>query len=199
MEGNGSSRTPLSTPPWWAYPLLLPGPLLAWHDVIAHELARVPGAPGGFASPALAWAGVAVLAAGLLAETAFYGILWAARGRRLPFRASALVLLQLSMLEALASGILQWAPATGPGFAAGWVLAGPRLAWAGGAPGGFLSAFGSCGVLTFVRIALWAWAQAEGVGRRWREAAVTVGTVWLATHVAQGWLMELLRGRSMPS
>ena len=30
-------------------------------------------------------------------------------------------------------------------------------------------------------------------------AATMVALVWLASHVAQGWLMELLRGRSLSS
>jgi hypothetical protein len=198
MNEREWDRTPAraAAPPWWAWPILLPGPLLAWHEVVARELAQVPDAPPWFASPALAWAGVGALLAGLLVETAFYGMLWAARRLRLPFASSFLVLLQLSMLEAFATAILTWAPGDGAGHAAALWLAGARAAWAGGAPGGFGSAFGSFGVLTLVRMALWAWAQAEGTGRRWREAAPMVAAVWLASHAALGWTMELIRGRS---
>jgi hypothetical protein len=194
----GDSRGPAlaSVPPWWAWPLLLPGPLLAWHTVVADELARVPDAPAWFGSPALAWAGVGALVFGLAAETLFYAMLWGARGIRMPVVSSALVLLQLSMLEALATGLVQHAPGAGGGLALHALLAGPRAAWAGGGPGGFGSAFGSLGVLTALRMGLWAWTQAEGTGRRWRESAAQVAGVWLASHVAQGWLMELLRGRS---
>jgi hypothetical protein len=51
-------------------------------------------------------------------------------------------------------------------------------------------------VLTLLRMALWAAAQAEGTRRSWREAAAIVATVWLASHVVQGMLIELVRGRS---
>jgi hypothetical protein len=50
--------------------------------------------------------------------------------------------------------------------------------------------------LTIARMALWAWAQAEQTGRRWREAATLVAAVWLASHVVQGFLIELILGRS---
>ena len=197
MDEVKTQRPPLViAPPWWAWPLLLPGPLLAWHELVANELSQVPDAPSWFGSPALAWSGVFMVVCGLAIETLFYGALWATRGRRLPFAASALLLLQLSMLEALATGILRHAPASGPWLGASMLLAGARATWVRAAPGAFASAFGSFGVLTLVRMGLWAWAQAEATGRRWREAAPLVASVWLASHVAQGWLMELMRGRS---
>ena len=186
-------------PPWWAWPLLLPGPLLAWYTVIADELARVPDAPAGFGSPAIAGAGVAALVAGLVLETLFYAMLWGARGIRMPVLSSALVLLQLSMLETVGGAIARHAPDAGHALAWAVLLAGARAAWGGGGPGGFGSAFGSLGVVTLVRMALWSWAQSEGTGRRYREAAAQVAVVWLASHVVQGWLMELMRGRSAMS
>jgi len=194
----GAVREPRisSVPPWWSWPLLLPGPLLAWYTVIADELSRVPDAPGWFGSPALAWAGVGALVFGLAVEALFYAMLWGARRIRMPIVSSALVLLQLSMLETLATGIVQHAAAAGPALAVDVLLAGVRARWGESGPGGFRSAFGSFGVLTLVRMGLWAWMQAEGTGRRWREAAAQVTAVWLASHVAQGWLMELMRGRS---
>ena len=182
------------TPPGWSWPLLVAGPAYAWYGAVSAELARVPDAGPAFASPALAWAGVAALVASLAAETLFYGMLWAARGTRLPLAPCALALLPISTLELLAASLARHAPAAGLARTACVALAGARVLGAG--EGGFACAFGSFGLVALVRMALWAWVQADAAGRRWRDAAPMVAAVWLASHVALGWIVELVRGRS---
>jgi hypothetical protein len=173
--------------------------VLAWHTLVADELASMPGAPEWYASPALAWAGVALVLLGLVLETSFYAMLWSTRGARLRIVPCLLALLQLSMLEVVASLILHHSPPAGAGHVLAVLLAGARASWDGVTPGGLAGAFGSLGVLTLARIALWAWVQALATGRRWREAAAWIALVWVATHLAQGWSIELLRGRSFAS
>jgi hypothetical protein len=190
---EGAPRTPA-----WAFPLLLPLPLAAWRALIAREIARAPDpAVDAWCPPDVrAWFGAALALGAVLAETGVYGMLWAARGRRLPLAATALVLLQLSVLEPFAAALLERQGA-GPAASA-WLVAllGERARWGGGPHGGFAAAFGSFGVLVLVRIALAAWAQAAGVRRPWREAAALVGVVWLASHVALAWGLDLMWGRS---
>jgi hypothetical protein len=185
---------PLVAPPWWAWPLLLPGPVLAWHSLVADELASTPAAPEWYAAPALAWAGVALVLFGLLAETAFYSMLWHARRIRMPIVPCLLALLQLSMLEVVASIVIHGAPEVGAGRTFAVLLCGARARWGGATPPGLAAAFGSVGALTIVRIGAWSWVQSYATGRRFREAAAIVSLVWLASHLAQGWSLELLRG-----
>ncbi len=185
-------------PPWWAWLLLVPGPLLAWHECVERELEGL-ATELPFAPATAAWIGVAGFACALVAETLVYGMLWSARGRRLPFASSLLVLLQLSMIDVVALAIGSHRPEAGAARAVACVLAGPRVTWPGAAPDGVAAALGSLGALTLVRMALWAWVQAEGTGRRWREAAAIVALVWAGSHVVQGLMVELTRGRSVVS
>jgi len=199
MHDPDRRPSPLAAgPPWWAWPLLLPGPLLAWHACVESEMERSASALP-FAPSAIAWIGVAGFACALVVETLVYGMLWAARGRRLPFASSVLVLLQLSMIDRVALAIGSHVPEAGAARALACVLAGSRATWVGAAPDGVSAALGSLGVLTLARMALWAWVQAEGTGRRWREAASMVALVWAGSHVVQGLVAELARGRSVVS
>ncbi len=185
---------PARTPEWVAL-LLLAGPLSAWHERIAHDLARVPQAPAWLGTPACTWTLVAGVVAAALIEAGFYGMLWAARGHRLPLATSAWALLQLSMLDWFAFWLAERAPAGAGSEAWRVVLLGARAL--GASHGAWAAVCGSLGALTLARMAGWAGAMAALVRRPWREAATLVAGVWIASHVAQGWLLELLRGRSV--
>lgn len=181
--------------PVWLWPLLAWAPLDAWHQRLARDWAKLDSALIERApAPAevMAWiatGGVLLAAAG---EAAFYGMLWAARGRKLPFLATTVAVLQAGVLELLALRLIE-SPVPAPWAA---ILAGPR-ATAGGAAGALVTAFGSAGVLALARCVLIAGLQAGLLRRRWREVFVIVCAAWLASHVALWWGIELFRGRSL--
>ena len=183
-------------PPWWAWPFLLYLPLDAWAHLVMHEVARLPHgpAPHTAAAGALVALGVTAQIAATLVETAFYRMLWSARGLRLPFAPLALLLLQASVVEPLAQALLDLAGGRVP---APWLVAvvGARATWQGSVPGGaFAQAFGGLGALALLRVLFAAWAQARLVDRPLREALAAVVAAWLATHLAAAWGLDLLRG-----
>jgi hypothetical protein len=187
--------------PAWSWPLLVWLPLDAWHSRFLHDmppvdaatLARVHLSAG--ALPWLATASVALLA---LAEAGFYGMLWAARGRRLPLLATAVAVIQSGVAELLAFTLLDRSHGgSGGALAAVATLAGARaFVPHGAAASAAMVAFGGAGLLALARCALFAGMQSCLVRCRWREAfAITCGA-WLVSHVAQWWLLELVTGRS---
>ncbi len=180
--------------PAWLWPLLAWVPLEQWHARFARELPALGGAAlaGAPASPA-ALAGIAtgVVVAFALAEAGFYGMLWAARGRRLPFWATTVAVLQAGLFELAALQLLDAHPAPAPAWVA-W-LAGVRAL---GVRSAFAVALGGAGLLALARGALFAGLQAGLVRRPWREAFALVIAGWVASHVAAWWLAELFRGRS---
>jgi len=195
------SRSP-SRLPAWAWPLVLVVPLEAWREALAREIPRVmPGVQrhGAFAPGVLVAIGLATVVLGALVEAAFYGMLWGARGLRLPLLATALVLVQVSISEPLALSLML---RVRPGSAhAAWLVpvVGARALWTEGqAPSAFAAAFGGAGGLAAARIAVTAGTQAGLVGRRAGEALAIVAASWLASHLAQWWLLELLQGRTGP-
>ncbi|HTR96591.1 MAG TPA: hypothetical protein VMH61_01700 [Candidatus Acidoferrales bacterium] len=185
---TGRARAALAAPA-----LLLP--VLVWHASLARELASGSlGVRAGAAADGAAWAGAIAALLSALAEAAVYGMLWAAFGRRLPFLALAVTALQLSMLEPAAL----WAGALGgdPGDAPLWkvMLFGTRAS--GAAVTGFAAAFRSLGALALARMAFWAWVLAAASGARWRSSATAVAVVWLVSHLALGFVLALMWGRS---
>lgn len=185
--------------PWWMWPVLLWLPLDAWRERFLREAPGVdPAALGraGLAPETLAWLAAAFVLVAALAEAGFYGMLWASRGRRLPLLAAAVAVVQAGVLELLALRLLDLAGRPAAPWAA-W-LAGPRaLAPHGAATGAFAAAFGGAGAMALARLALLAGLQANLVRCRWREAFALVCGAWLASHVAQWWLLELFQGRSI--
>lgn len=183
---------PRDTTPGWTWPFLLAAPLLVWYERFRVALPSLGTVTKASTLP-LAALGVLVFAAMVAAEALAYRVLWRARGARLPFRATALAVLQLSMLESIALVLIDRAqPGTRASLA--W-LVGPRaLATHAGA---FGSAFGSAGALTALRIGLFAYWQSDMLARRWREALALVGGAWLATHLALAWLVALAAGFSV--
>jgi hypothetical protein len=51
-------------------------------------------------------------------------------------------------------------------------------------------------LLTLARIAITAWLQSVGTGRRLRGPLLVTSLAWLATRVALWWAMDLFRGMS---
>ena len=185
--------------PAWSWPLLAWLPLDAWHARLARDmpavdpevLARVHLTRGGLV--ALATASVAL---GALAEAGVYAMLWAARGRRLPLLASAVAVLQCSVTELLALDLLSHATREWTFVAA--LLAGPRATFAPGTASGALAlAFGSAGLLALARCVLFAGFQSRFVACRFREAFALTCGLWFASHLAQGWALDLFQGRSL--
>jgi hypothetical protein len=185
--------------PAWLWPLLLWPPLAAWHARLVRDLpaadpatlARAHLTAGG-----LAWIATTLVLVAALGEAGFYGMLWAARGRRLPILAAAVAVVQAGVLELGALDLID-AAGSHPGAWVMW-LAGPRALVPHGAVAGAASmAFGSIGAFTLARCAIFAGLQSGLVRCRWREAfALTCGT-WAVSHVALWWLLELFVGRSV--
>lgn len=184
--------------PWWAWPLVLPGPVLAWHAAIVDALALAPGGPEPEAARLFAWGGVAIVALLVAAEVAFYGMLWSALGRRMTFAAPLLALTLLSTLEPFAMQLLAHAPATAAARPAFACLLGARALAVPGAGASWAAAFGGFGALAVLRMAVWAGVVAAAAGARWREGAVLVGGAYVASHAAWACVLELVLGRSVP-
>ena len=184
--------------PVWFWPVLVWLPLDAWHERFARGLPVEPAAlERARVSPeALAWIATAAVALTALAEAGAYGMLWAARGRRLPLAAAFVAVVQAGVCELVALRVLdlsRGAPAT---WAA--ALAGARALSVDGRAGAALEvAFGGVGLLALARVALFAGFQSGLVRCRFREAFALTCAAWLVSHVAQWWLLELWQGRSI--
>lgn len=181
--------------PVWFWPVLVWWPLDAWHERFARGLPVEPAVlERAHLSPAaLAWLATAFVPVAALAEAGFYGMLWSARGARLPLVAAAVAVLQAGVLDLVALRVLDFGRAVPAPVAA--LLAGPRaLAGQGPAASALAATLGGAGLLALARCALFAALQAGLARRRFREAfALTCGT-WLVSHLAQWWLLELFMG-----
>lgn len=189
---------PASFWPAWLWPLLVWLPLGAWHARFVRDLPAADPealARAGLTSSALAWIATALVLVAALVEAGFYGMLWAARGRRLPIFAAAVAVVLVSGFELAALDLID---AAGPAPAA-WVawLSGLRAQLPRGAVAGAVTtAFGSIGLFTLARCAMLAGLQSSLTGCRWREAFALICGTWIMSHVALWWLLELLAGRS---
>ena len=131
-------------------------------------------------------------------EALAYTLWWRARGARLPYTRFLVALVALSLVDRFAQGLVALAghaPALAPWLApvAGLLLLRDRLP--GVAPVLWV-AFGSLGLLTLARIAITAWLQSIGTGRRLRGPLLVTTMAWFATRVALWWTMDLARGAS---
>lgn len=131
-------------------------------------------------------------------EALAYVLWWRTRGARLPYLRFLVALVGLSLVDRLALSLVALAgraPALGPWLApvAGLQLLKDRLP---GVEPVLWVAFGSLGLLTLARIALTAWLQSAGTGRRLRGPLFVTTLAWLATRVALWWTMDLSRGLS---
>lgn len=183
--------------PVWLWPLLVWPPLAAWHARFMRDLPAIDPAAlsrAHLAPDTLAWIATVLVIVAALVETLFYGMLWATRDRRLPVLAGMVAVVQAGVLELAALDLIE---AAGRKAWVSW-LAGPRAPAPHGAVAGpVMMAFGSIGVLTLARCAVFAGLQAGLVRCRWREAFAITGGTWLVSHVALWWLLELFLGRSM--
>jgi hypothetical protein len=131
-------------------------------------------------------------------EALAYALWWRTRGARLPYARFLVALVALSLVDRFAQSMAALAgraPALAPWLApvAGFQLVRDR--WPGMEPGLWV-AFGSLGLLTLARIAITAWLQSAGTGRRLRGPLLVTTLAWLATRVALWWSMDLFRGMS---
>ncbi len=145
-------------------------------------------------------AGIMVLArlASSAVEALVYVLWWRTRGARLPYGRFLVALIALSLVDRCSQGLV--ALAAGAPALAPWLapLAGPQLV-ADRLPGltpALRAAFGGLGLLTLARIAVTAWLQSVGTGRRLRGPLAVTALAWLATRVALWWSVDLLRGMS---
>jgi len=131
-------------------------------------------------------------------EALAYLLWWRTRGARLPYLRFLVALVALSLVDRFALDLAALAsrtPALAPLLApiAGIQLIRGRLP---GAEPGLWAAFGSLGLLTLARIAITAWLQAAGTGRRLRGALLLTAGAWLAGRVVLWWTLDLVRGAS---
>ena len=131
-------------------------------------------------------------------EALAYALWWRTRGARLPYARFLVGLVALSLVDRFAQSLVALAgraPALAPWLApvAGLQLLERRSP---GVEPAVWVAFGSLGLLTLARIAITAWLQSVGTGRRLRGPLLVTTLAWLATRVALGWVTDLLRGMS---
>jgi hypothetical protein len=131
-------------------------------------------------------------------EALAYALWWRTRGARLPYARFLVALVALSLVDRFAQSLVALAgraPALTPWLApvAGLQLLKDRLP---GAEPVLWVAFGSLGLLTLARIAITAWLQSAGTGRRLRGPLLVTTLAWLGTRVAMWWALDLFRGMS---
>jgi hypothetical protein len=169
-----------------------------WDQGLAQVMAALP--EGHARGPAVSVAAALVVAlhgAGYAAEGAFYVIWWRIRGARLPFWRFTTWLAVLWLIDLTGEtlgGISLQHPAVAPWLAP---LAGIGLLAPGLHPrDGLGAAFAGFGLLTLARIAATAVLQARTLGRDLREPLAVTTLAWLATRLAVGLGLDLLRGMS---
>jgi hypothetical protein len=146
----------------------------------------------------------AMVAAGLGAQLAFSALegacaaaTWRALGARVGVAPLVARVLVASAAEGFAVAIL--VGDVGLPDALATVLCGPR-AWPDWRPdSGFARAFAATGVLTLVRVALSAHAQARLAGASFARGLAVVGSLHLAARLVLWWASDLLLGRSFQS
>jgi len=131
-------------------------------------------------------------------EALAYTLWWRTRGARLPYLRFLVALVALSLVDRFAQSLVALAgraPALAPWLApvAGLGLLRDRLP---GVEPVLWVAFGGLGFLTLARIAITAWLQSVGTGRRLRGPVLVTTLAWLATRVVLWWTMDLFRGMS---
>jgi hypothetical protein len=147
----------------------------------------------------LALAAVAGRFIGFAFETGFYTLWWRAWGSPLRFGPLFNRISLLSLIDVAAGTIGDLARERGGGLAA-WMA--PVVGFgvvadaSRGALPAALTAFGTTGLLTLLRIGLTARFQALARGRRMLGPLVLVFFSWLATRLVTAWTIDLARGMS---
>jgi hypothetical protein len=135
---------------------------------------------------------------GAISEAACYVLWWKSRGARLPFWRFLSWVIGLSTVDLLGFALRRIAadaPAIPRTVCA--ILAGPAALDAGDAGGsGVMTAFGSLGVLTLVRVAMTGWTQARATGRAVAGPMIVTLCAWLLTRLTGWWSFDLVRGLS---
>lgn len=192
-EGAAPTRLPWLMAPW-LQPFWYSYLAFCWWQAGVGEATRA-GTASAASAAALVPAGKL---AGALTEAAFYHLWWRGRGSRLAYWRLFLVVSSASLADVFAADLAARASAAGPaarGFLA--ALAGPHALGDSvlGSPAA-RALLGSLGLLTVLRIAVTADAQARGAGVRFRAALGWTALVWLLGRLSMWWITDLARGRS---
>jgi len=181
-----------------AVPLLYAWIAWSWWGELRAQLAALPESAAAHGVGAMAAAAVAARIPSVLSEAALYTLWWKVRGLRLPYWRFVCCVATFSTIDLLGFTIRR-AAADAPEALrlAAAVLAGPASMDASAAPAsGVAAAFGNLGLLTLLRMAVTAWAQARGIGRPLAGPLLVTAVAWLFTRLVAWWSVDLLRGLS---
>jgi hypothetical protein len=179
----------------WFLPIWYGAVAYGWWSATVADLGLAPGAYGTSAALAI----VLVLGgklASLLIESGFYHSFWKGRGRRLPFWRFFSVVITVSTADLLArllAALVRRDPGLGPWLAP---IAGIELWHRAAWTPAVRAAFGSLSLLTLTRVTLTATAQRQALGLSLTRALAWTAAVWLATHLALLFLVDLVKGMS---
>jgi len=180
---------PAFLPIWWAWLLV------SWWGETAHQLAALPPGMIDGQAPAVPLV-LGGRAFGWFTEAALYALWWRSRGTPLPYWRFATWVASLSIIDLFAFVIRRAAADTSAiGRGAVVLLAGPG-SLDPTIESGSAAAFGTVGLLVLLRVAMTAWATAQGTGRPYTRALLVTGGAWLATRLVMLWSYDLLRGVS---
>ena len=187
------ARSHTQDAPLWPLLVFLAAVSLFWHDTLLAQLARSPEAvPRRFTPELAVWTGILTQAMFSALEAFLYARVWRVAGYKLPWARTAGALFVISSFEAFALTLLQR-----PDAASFVWLVGERAGWPGGiAASGLGRAFGACGLLAAVRVALTAHVQARGTRAHHAYAFAVTLAGWFCSRLALWWTTDLLRGRS---
>ena len=181
---------------WLVSPWLQP----FWYGYLAFAWWQVGVGEASHAGTASAATAAALVPAGKLAgalsEAGFYRLWW--RGRGLPYWRFFCVVASASLADVFSANLLGRARATtAAARAIAAALAGPvALGGSWFASPGPRLVLGGLGLLTAVRIAITANAQAKGAGVRRPVALGWTVLVWTLGRLGTWWIADLARGRS---
>jgi len=167
-----------------------------WFDVLADAARRGVMSAGdpGFPPGAAGAAGLTAQLAFTCCEALVAGGAWRLLGHAARWRSLAPRLLAVSAAEAFAVALASGQVALPAPLAV--VLAGTRAAGGGPAASGAAFAFSTFGLLTLVRLALSADAQARVAQAPPARSLLLVAAFYLATRVALAWGFDLVQGQS---
>jgi hypothetical protein len=168
-----------------------------WFEIRAQVQVAAEMAPTMDADT-MATLGLGARALATLSEAGIYTLWWRSRGLRLPYWRFQCWVAALSATDLVGYSLrraAEDAPVAIRVIAA--VLAGPGALESPSAGGsGGMAGFGSLGILTVVRVAMTAWAQAQGIGRTVSGPLMLTASAWLLTRLIGWWSVDLMKGLS---
>jgi hypothetical protein len=167
-----------------------------WFEIRAQVLVVTETVPA-MSADTMATFALSARALATLSEAGLYALWWRSRGRRLPYWRLLCWVAALSTTDLFGFSLrraVEDAPDALRMLAA--VLAGPGALETSATGTGAMVGFGSLGVLTGVRVAMTAWAQARGMGAPLAGPLVLTTMAWLLTRLIGWWSVDLMRGLS---